>query len=205
MTSAKMATHGHRDPGNGRCPWCGSDPLYTAYHDLEWGVPLHDDRGWFEALVLDGAQAGLSWISILRRRESYRRAFDNYDVQTIARYSDAELEARLADTGIIRNRRKIYSVRSNARATLGLLELGLSLNRFFWRYVDGTPVVNHWREQSQVPTETATSRRMSRDLKQAGFSFVGPTICYAMMQATGMVNDHLTGCFRHSEVSKQRR
>ena len=183
-----------------RCPWATSDPLYVPYHDEEWGVPLHDDRRLFEMLVLEGAQAGLSWLTILRRREGYRRAFDGFDPQVVARYGPRDVERLLADEGIIRNRLKIGSAINNARAFLAVQEEFGSFDRFVWRFVDGRPTRNAWTKLEEVPAQTAVSNTMSRDLRKRGFTFVGPTICYAHMQATGMVNDHLVGCFRHREV-----
>lgn len=183
-----------------RCPWAGSDPLYVAYHDEEWGVPLHDDRRLFEMLVLEGAQAGLSWLTILRRREAYRRAFGGFDPQAVARYGPTDRERLLADAGIVRNRLKIDSAIANARAFLAVQEAFGSFDAYIWRFVDGRPTGNAWTTPEEVPAQTAVSGAMSRDLRQRGFTFVGPTICYAHMQATGMVNDHLVGCFRHREV-----
>jgi DNA-3-methyladenine glycosylase I len=188
-------------PGDGRtrCGWATSDPLYIAYHDEEWGVPLHDERRLFEMLILEGAQAGLSWISILRRREGYRRAFDDFDPEKIARYSEKKTAALLADPGIIRNRAKIAAAVTNARAFLAIREETGSFDRFLWDLIGGQPIQNRWRA-TEVPAETAESKTMSKELKQRGFIFVGPTICYAFMQATGMVNDHLVTCFRHREL-----
>jgi len=180
-----------------RCPWCGDDPLYVAYHDQEWGVPCHDDRRLFEFLILEGAQAGLAWITILRKRESYRRAFAGFDPATVARWNQAEIERLLVDPGIVRNRRKIESALLNARAFLAVQEQFGSFDRYLWRFVDGHPRQNAWRRMEQVPAETAESRALSKDLLARGFKFVGPTICYALMQSMGLVNDHLTTCFRH--------
>jgi DNA-3-methyladenine glycosylase I len=182
-----------------RCAWAGDDPLYRRYHDEEWGVPVHDDRTLFEFLILEGAQAGLSWITILRKREHYRRAFDNFDAAKIARYSAAKLEALLADPGIVRNRLKVRATVLNARAALAVQEEFGSLDAYLWRFVDGQPIVNRWRSIAQVPSRTARSDAMSKDLKKRGFTFVGSTICYAFMQAVGMVNDHTTDCWRHGE------
>lgn len=182
-----------------RCPWCGNDPLYQAYHDEEWGVPLHDDRALFEFLILEGAQAGLSWLTILKKRAHYRKVFDGFDPQKVARYDQRKIDRLLADPGIVRNRLKVAAAVSNARAFLELVEEQGSFDRWLWDFVDGEPVVNRFRRLDQVPTETATSRALSRELKKRGFRFVGPTIIYAFMQATGMVNDHLVGCFRHRE------
>ncbi len=183
-----------------RCPWATSDPLYVPYHDEEWGVPLHDDRRLFEMLVLEGAQAGLSWLTILRRREGYRRAFDRFDPQQVARYGPPDVERLLADSGIIRNRLKVDSAIANARAFLAVQEAFGSFDSYVWRFVDGRPIQNAWTKLEEVPAQTPISNAMSKDLRKRGFTFVGPTICYAHMQATGMVNDHLVGCFRHREV-----
>ncbi len=183
-----------------RCPWAASDPLYVAYHDEEWGVPLHDDRRLFEMLVLEGAQAGLSWLTILRRREGYRRAFDRFDPQKVARYGPPDVERLLADGGIIRNRLKIESAINNASAFLAVREEFGSFDSYIWRFVDGRPIQNAWTRLDEVPAQTPVSNAMSKDLRKRGFTFVGPTICYAHMQATGMVNDHLIGCFRHRDV-----
>jgi len=188
-----------RDDGRTRCGWATSDPLYNAYHDEEWGVPLHDDRRLFEMLILEGAQAGLSWITILRRRDSYRRAFDDFDPEIIARYGPEKTAALLADPGIIRNRAKIAAAVINARAFLAVREETGSFDSFLWGLIGSKPIQNRWRA-TQVPAETAESQKMSKELKQRGFTFVGPTICYAFMQATGMVNDHLVTCFRHREL-----
>ncbi len=185
-----------------RCAWCGTDPLYVAYHDDEWGVPVHDDRHLFEMLVLEGAQAGLSWLTILRKRESYRKAFDGFDVEAVARYSEADAARLLADPGIVRNRLKIASAIRNARCVLDLQDKHGSLDAFLWRYVDGESVQNTWCSLAEMPAITAQSDRMSRDLKRLGFNFVGSTICYAFMQSVGMVNDHVVGCFRHAEIRR---
>jgi DNA-3-methyladenine glycosylase I len=185
-----------------RCAWCGTDPLYVAYHDDEWGVPVHDDRHLFEMLVLEGAQAGLSWLTILRKRESYRKAFDGFDIEAVARYSEADVARLLADPGIVRNRLKVASAIRNARRVLDLQDKHGSLDAFLWRYVDGDPVQNTWRSLAEIPVSTAQSDRMSRDLKRLGLNFVGSTICYAFMQSVGMVNDHVVGCFRHAEIRR---
>ncbi|MDP2170966.1 MAG: DNA-3-methyladenine glycosylase I [Rhodocyclaceae bacterium] len=189
-------TSGYPDPQ--RCPWCGVDPLYVAYHDAEWGVPCHEERTLFEFLVLEGAQAGLSWITILKKRENYRRAFDGFDVQKIARYGDADLARLLGDAGIVRNRLKISAAISNARATLALYDAGSSLDALFWQFVDRQSIVNRWRRLDEVPVHTPLAVAMARELKQRGFRFVGPTVIYSHMQATGMVNDHLVTCPRHA-------
>ena len=183
-----------------RCEWCGSDPLYVAYHDDEWGVPVHDDRRLFEMLTLEGAQAGLSWLTILKKRENYRNAFDSFDCETIATYSHHDTERLLADPGIVRNRLKIESTVRNARGTMAIVEEFGSLDLFLWRYVDGTPIQNEWQSMHEIPPKTAQSDAMSKDLKRRGFNFVGPTICYAFMQAVGMVNDHTTDCLRYGEI-----
>jgi len=185
-----------------RCEWCGCDPLYVAYHDEEWGVPLHDDQRLFEALVLDGAQAGLSWLTILRKRENYRKAFDGFEIERVARYAANDVGRLLADPGIVRNRRKIESAIKNARAVLEIRNTFGSLDAYLWRFVDGTPIQNAFRSMADIPAKTEISEAMSRDLKKRGFSFVGPTICYALMQATGMVNDHVVDCFRYGQVGK---
>ncbi len=183
------------------CPWCGTDPLYVAYHDEEWGVPCHDDRRLFEFLILEGAQAGLSWITILRKRENYRRAFDDFDPEKIARYGEADVVRLLADAGIVRNRLKIASVITNARALLALYDTGTTFDDLLWSFVDGQPVINQFRAMSEVPAATPASQAMSKELLRRGFKFVGPTICYAKMQSMGMVNDHLVTCPRHAELS----
>jgi DNA-3-methyladenine glycosylase I len=180
-----------------RCPWCGSDPLYTAYHDHEWGVPLHEDRRLFEMLVLEGAQAGLSWLTILRKREGYRKAFAGFDPALVAAFDDADTTRLLADPGIVRNRLKIASAISNARATLEIQARYGSLDAFLWGFVDGVPVRNSWSRMAEIPCRSPISDTLSKELKRHGFSFVGSTICYSHMQATGMVNDHLTSCFRY--------
>lgn len=183
-----------------RCSWAGSDPAMRAYHDSEWGVPLHDDRKLFEFIVLEGAQAGLSWSTVLNKREAYRRAFHGFDIERVARMSDAALEKLLLDPGLIRNRMKIHSARNNARAALRVIAEAGSLDAYFWAFVDGKPIRNRWRERGDVPARTELSDRLSKDLKRRGFNFVGSTIVYAHMQATGMVNDHFTGCFRYRQL-----
>jgi DNA-3-methyladenine glycosylase I len=175
--------------------------LYQAYHDREWGVPLHDDRRLFEFLILEGAQAGLSWLTILRKRENYRAAFHGFDVERVARYGEADTARLLADSGIVRNRLKIGAAIRNARGVLGIVEAHGSLDAFLWRYVDGAPQQNAWGRLVEVPARTHTSDLMSRDLKRLGFAFIGSTICYSLMQAVGMVNDHTTDCFRHRELA----
>lgn len=184
---------------NNRCPWCGTDPLYTDYHDTVWGRPEFDELALFEKLCLDGQQAGLSWITILRKQDSYRAAYDHFDPERIARYNDDKVEALLGNPGIIRNRLKVKSIIRNARSFLELKEQGIDFSEFLWSFVDGRPIQNHWQTLSEVPVTTAEAEAMSRALKKAGFNFVGPTIVYAFMQATGMVNDHLVSCPQHKE------
>jgi DNA-3-methyladenine glycosylase I len=188
-----------------RCKWPGSDPLYLAYHDHEWGVPLRDDRALFEMLQLEGAQAGLSWITILRKRENYRRAFDGFDPVKIARYTPARIEKLMGDEGIVRNRLKIEGVVTSAKAYLAMQKEGLSFSDFLWDFVGGKPQVNHLRLGSPAPAETDVSQALSKALKKRGFKFVGPTIVYAFMQAVGMVNDHAVTCFRHPEFKRAKR
>ena len=188
-----------------RCGWCGDDDLYVRYHDEEWGVPLRDDRALFEFLVLEGAQAGLAWITVLRKREGYRAAFDNFDPDKVARYSDRRLNQLLENPRIIRNRLKVFSARRNARAFLTVQEEWGSFANYIWRFVDGEPIQNRWRSLSDVPATSPLSDRISKDLKGRGFTFVGSTIVYAHMQATGMVNDHLVDCFRHAECRELER
>jgi DNA-3-methyladenine glycosylase I len=183
-----------------RCAWCGHDPLYLAYHDNEWGLPLHDDRRLFEFLILEGAQAGLSWLTILKKRAHYRVAFDGFDPLKIAHYTASDVQRLLADPGIVRNRLKIESAIKNARGVLAVRETFGSFDAFLWRYVDGHPKQNAWLSLAEVPARTELSDLISKELKQRGFNFVGSTICYAFMQAVGMVNDHVVGCFRHEEV-----
>jgi DNA-3-methyladenine glycosylase I len=188
-----------------RCEWCGSEPLYVAYHDDEWGVPVHDDRRLFEMLILEGAQAGLSWLTILRKREQYRRAFDGFDVERVAAYSEDDVRRLLVDPGIVRNRLKIEAAIRNARGVMDIREAFGSFDSFIWRYVDHTPRQNAWNSLAELPARNDLSDRMSRDLKKRKFHFVGPTICYAFMQAVGMVNDHTVGCFRYEEVTRMGR
>lgn len=190
------------DDGRTRCDWAGAGASadMRAYHDTEWGAPLHDDRALFELLCLEGAQAGLSWRTVLAKRDNYRRAFADFDIAQCARLTDRRLEALLGDVGLIRNRLKIAAVRDNARAALAaIVEFG-RLDAFLWAFVDGQPIRNHWRKSAEVPATTALSERMSKELRRRGFRFVGPTICYAFMQATGMVDDHLVDCFRHTQI-----
>jgi DNA-3-methyladenine glycosylase I len=191
----------HAD-GVKRCPWPKDDALYIAYHDEEWGVPEFDDRALYEKLVLDGFQAGLSWITILRKRENFRRAFDGFVPEKIARYAPKKVERLMQDAGIVRNRAKIEGTVLSARAWLTLMEQGPGFSRYLWDFVDGRPKINRFRSTSQVPAETPVSRTISKDLAQRGFKFCGPTIVYAFMQAVGMVNDHLISCHRHDECAK---
>jgi len=186
-----------------RCAWAGNAPLYRTYHDREWGVPLHDDRALFEFLILEGAQAGLSWITILKKRAAYRAAFDNFDAARIACYGADKIESLLQDAGIVRNRLKVQSAVTNAQKFLAVQQEFGSFDAFIWRFVDGAPRQNHWRSPAQVPVTTAASDAMSLDLAQRGFKFAGSTICYAYMQATGMVNDHTTDCFRYAELQRE--
>ena len=187
--------------GRRRCSWCGSDPLYRAYHDEQWGVPLADERRLFEMLVLEGAQAGLSWLTILRKREGYRRAFDGFDPEKVARYDARRIRRLLANPGIVRNRLKVESAVRNARGVLALRETRSGLASFLWDFVGGEPRQNRWGSLVEIPARTAESDAMSRALRNLGFGFVGPTVCYAFMQAVGMVNDHTTDCFRHRELT----
>jgi len=195
-----MAKIKHSD-GQSRCSWPGQDPLYVAYHDEEWGVPEFDDRALYEKLVLDGFQAGLSWITILRKRENFRRAFDGFDPQAIARFRPAKIEVLMQDAGIVRNRAKIEGAVASARAWIDAMEKGPGFSRLLWNFVDGRPKVNRFRTTKQVPAETPLSRAISKELASRGFKFCGPTIVYAFMQAVGMVNDHLVTCHRHPACS----
>ncbi len=194
MTDSLIRHPDHRT----RCWWPGTDPLYVTYHDTEWGVPEHDDRALFEKLILDGFQAGLSWITILRKRENFRRGFAGFDPAIIARFDEAQVEALMLDAGIVRNRAKIEATIAGARAWLKIQERG-GFSRFLWDFVDGHPVQNAFRNRSEIPAETDVSRRISKALRAEGFNFCGPTIVYAFMQAVGMVNDHLVECHRHAE------
>jgi DNA-3-methyladenine glycosylase I len=184
------------DPTLPRCGWATSDPVYLAYHDEEWGVPVHDDRRLFEMLILEGAQAGLSWITILKRREGYRRAFEGFDPERIARYGKRDVTRLLKDPGIIRNRAKVEATIKNAQAYLALVEEAGSLDRFLWQFMGGKPKVNRWKTLKEIPAETPESKALSKELKRRGFGFVGSTICYAFMQAVGMVDDHVLSCFK---------
>jgi DNA-3-methyladenine glycosylase I len=186
-----------------RCAWAGTDPLSVRYHDREWGVPLHRDRRLFEMLILEGAQAGLSWTTILRKRENYREAFDRFDPEKVARYSDHKLTRLLANPGIVRNRLKVAAARNNARAFLSVQEEFGTFDSYIWQFVGGTPIHNAWRSLKQIPARTPQSDAMSKDLRRLGFCFVGSTICYAFMQATGMVNDHTVDCFRYRTLCIQ--
>lgn len=183
-----------------RCEWSGADLLYIHYHDTEWGVPLHDDQKLFEFLVLEGAQAGLSWLTILRKRENYRKAFDGFDPQRVARYNELKIEKLLNDAGIVRNRLKVQAAIQNARAFLTVQAEFGTFDEYMWRFVEGKPIVNRWKTLSEIPAKTPVSEMISQDLIQRGFRFVGPTIVYAHMQATGLVNDHVVSCFRHKEL-----
>jgi DNA-3-methyladenine glycosylase I len=185
-----------------RCEWCGTEDIYVDYHDKEWGVPVHDDKLHFEMIILDGAQAGLSWITILKRREGYRKAFDNFDVSKVAVYNDKKIEKLLDDSGIIRNRRKVKSAVQNAKAFLKIQKEFGSFDNYIWQFVNYKTISNKWKKMNELPAKTIESDKMSKDLKKRGFSFVGSTICYAYMQAAGMVNDHTTDCFRYKEISK---
>lgn len=182
-----------------RCQWCSDDPLYQAYHDNEWGIPVYDERTLFEFLILEGAQAGLAWITVLKKREGYRQAFDHFDADKIAAYNEQKVEALLSNPGIIRNRRKVLSTIQNAQAYCQLRDAGDSFSDWLWSFVGGEPRLNHFTSLANIPTQTPESEAMSKALKKRGFNFVGPTICYAFMQATGMVNDHTTDCFKHPD------
>ena len=182
-----------------RCTWCGDDPLYIKYHDEEWGIPAHDDQKLFEMLILEGAQAGLSWITVLKKRENYRKAFNNFDAVKISKYSEKKVEKLLENAGIIRNRLKINSTIGNAKAFLNVQKEFGSFDKYIWQFVDHKPIINKFKSMKDLPSKTEISDIMSKDLKKRGFKFVGSTICYAFMQATGMVNDHTTDCFRYNE------
>jgi len=189
--------------GRTRCEWAPLDqPTYLAYHDEEWGVPVHDDAHLFEMLTLEGAQAGLSWSTILRKRDGYRRAFEGFDPATVARFTPSKVERLLEDPGIVRNRLKLESTVANARAVLDVQDELDSLDAYLWTFVDRAPIVNAWRSLGDIPAETAESRAMSKDMKRRGFRFVGPTVCYAFMQACGLVNDHVVSCFRYRDVAQ---
>ena len=189
-----------------RCAWVPDDePVYVSYHDEEWGVPSHDDRHLFEMLTLEGAQAGLSWSTILRKRQGYRLAFASFDAEAVAQFTARDVERLIADPGIVRNRAKIESTVNNARRVLDVVDDAGSLHAYLWSFVDGTPLVGGWRHLAEIPAATAESRSMSKDLKRRGFRFVGPTVCYALMQAVGLVNDHITSCFRYHELTRRTR
>lgn len=185
-----------------RCAWCGTDPMYQAYHDQEWGVPVHNDQRLFEFLILESAQAGLSWLTILRKRDNYRAAFDNFDAASIARYDADKIAALLQNAGIVRNRLKILATITNAQQFLWIQHQFGSFDAYIWSFVEHHPIVNHWQNLTQIPARTLHSDEMSKDLKKHGFKFVGSTICYAFMQATGMINDHTTDCFRYEELNR---
>ena len=195
-----IRSHVLDEDGRARCPWPGTDPFYVAYHDDEWGVPEYDSRALFEKLILDGFQAGLSWITILRKRDAFRTAFDGFEPEKIVRYGDRKVAALMADAGIVRNRQKIEGTILSARAWLEI-ETGEGFSHFLWKHLDGKPLQNQWTHVGQVPAETDLSRTISKDLKTAGFKFCGPTIVYAFMQATGMINDHLVGCHCHAKCA----
>lgn len=186
-----------------RCSWPKDDPIYLEYHDKEWGVPVYDDLELFEKLILDGSQAGLSWITILKRQANYRKAYDQFDPFKMANWTEVKIETLLEDSGIIRNRLKILAARQNAKSYLKLIEEKGSFSDFLWSFVNHNPITNYWESWDKTPAKTKESEKMSKELKSRGFQFVGPTICYAFMQAVGMVNDHITSCFRHSEIAKQ--
>jgi DNA-3-methyladenine glycosylase I len=194
----------HAD-GKTRCPWPGEDPFYVAYHDTEWGVPEYDDRALYEKLILDGFQAGLSWITILRKRDNFRKAFDDFQPEKIARYSDKKVHALMNDAGIVRNRAKIEGAILSAKGYLKIMEDGPGFSTYLWDFVDGRPIVNNFKAHGSVPPSTPLSTKISKDLQARGFKFVGPTIVYAFMEATGMVNDHLVTCFCHALCSKKTR
>jgi len=185
-----------------RCTWCGEDPLYISYHDEEWGVPVRDEKTLFEFLILEGAQAGLAWITVLRKREGYRALFDDFSAERIARYTDKKLDKLLLDPRIIRNRLKVYGTRKNARAFLEVQEQHDSFSEYLWDFVGGTPIQNTWGTMRELPATSPISDKLSKDMKKRGFTFVGSTIMYAYMQATGMINDHTVDCFRHRECGR---
>ncbi len=185
-----------------RCPWVGDDPLFLSYHDEEWGVPVHDDNLLFEAIVLEGAQAGLSWMTILRRRENYRKAFANFEIEEVAKFDDNDIDRLVNGSGIIRNRNKIKSAINNAEVALKIQKEYGSLDKFMWQFVGGKPIVNKWESGEEVPVTTPESDAMSKAMKKAGFTFIGPTTCYALMQSVGMVNDHTVDCFRYDKINR---
>lgn len=188
--------------GVNRCSWCGSDPLYIQYHDSQWGVPLHNDRELFEFLILESFQAGLSWLTILRKRASFKEAFCGFSVEKVARFNASKIERLVSDKSIIRNRAKVLAAVTNARCFLEVKEEHGSFDRYIWQFVNGKPIINRWKSEELIPSITDESEAMSRDMRSKGFKFIGPTICYAFMQATGMVNDHITACFRHGQLSR---
>jgi DNA-3-methyladenine glycosylase I len=190
------------DDGKKRCHWCGTDPLYVKYHDTEWGVPEYDDRALFEKLILDGFQAGLSWITILRKRDNFRRAFSNFEPAKIAHYDKKKIKSLMQDTGIVRNQMKVDGAVLSAKAWLEMMEKGPGFSEFLWDFVDGKPKINRFKTRGQIPAETPLSQKVSKELKEHGFKFCGPTIVYAFMQATGIVNDHLVTCHRHAKLAK---
>ena len=194
----------HAD-GLHRCPWPGQDPFYVAYHDDEWGVPEYDDRALYEKLMLDGFQAGLSWITILRKRENFRRAFAEFDPEKISRFGARDITRLMADAGIVRNRSKIEGAIKSARGYLEAMEKGPGFSKLLWDFLDGSPKVNHFKSRKQIPVDSPISKAMSKELASRGFKFVGPTIVYAFMQATGMVNDHLVDCFRHAPLANTKK
>ena len=196
MTTAPVRS----EPEKTRCAWCGAEEIYVRYHDEEWGVPVRDDGKLFEFVLLEGAQAGLSWITILKRREGYRAAFAGFDPEKIASFGEGDVARLMQDGGIVRNRSKIEAAIRNARAFLKVAEEFGTFGTYLWGFVDGSPISNRWEDASQIPAVTPLAEKISKDMKRRGFSFFGPTICYAHMQATGMVNDHLVACFRHSEI-----
>jgi len=200
--AAEDYTIGIEEKMKTRCSWCGDDPLYQNYHDHEWGVPLHDERALFEFLCLEGAQAGLSWLTILKKRANYRKAFDNFDAEKMAQYGASKIAALLHDAGIVRNKLKVKAFVNNARCYLEMRAKGETLDGFFWNFVDGNPIQNSWKTLVDVPATTPLAGLVSKELKLRGFKFVGGTICYAHMQAIGVVNDHTTDCFRHQELSR---
>lgn len=183
-----------------RCPWCGEDPLYVAYHDTEWGVPVKDDKTLFEFLILETFQAGLSWITVLKKRENFRKAFDDFDYKKVANYADAKIESLLKDEGIIRNKLKVRAAVTNAQAFMEIQKEFGSFSKYIWGFTNGKPIKNKWKSMKDVPANTTLSDTISKDLKKRGFKFVGTTVVYAHMQATGMVNDHITSCYRYNEV-----
>ena len=185
-----------------RCKWCGNDPLYIDYHDNQWGVPVHDDRLLFEFLILEGAQAGLSWLTILKKRDNFRKAFDNFDYNKIANYTEEDVKRLLENSGIIRNQLKIRSAIKNAKGFMRIQEEFGSFDKYIWGYVNGKTIQNQWKSMDEIPAKTEIAEKMSKDLKKRGFNFVGPTICYAFMQAVGLVNDHTTDCFQYKEIKQ---